>query len=61
MFKTENKLWTSINLACYTQYVSKFGKLSSGHRTGNGQFSFPSERRAVLKIVSTTLQLCSFC
>ena len=20
---------------CYTQYVSKFGKLSSGHRTGN--------------------------
>ena len=24
----------------YTQYVSKFGKLSSGHRTGKGQFSF---------------------
>ena len=23
-----------------TQYVSKFGKLSSGHRTGKGQFSF---------------------
>ena len=22
------------------QYASKFGKLSSGHRTGNGQFSF---------------------
>ena len=25
---------------CCTQYVSKFGKLSSGHRTGKGQFSF---------------------
>ena len=23
---------------CYTQYASKFGKLSSGHRTGKGQF-----------------------
>ena len=22
------------------KYASKFGKLSSGHRTGNGQFSF---------------------
>ena len=22
------------------QYASKFGKLSSGHRTGKGQFSF---------------------
>ena len=27
---------------CCTQYVSKFGKLSSGDRTGKGQFSFPS-------------------
>ena len=25
---------------CCTQYASKFGKLSSGHRTGKGQFSF---------------------
>ena len=25
-----------------TQYASKFGKLSRGHRTGNGQFSFQS-------------------
>ena len=25
-----------------TQYASKFGKLSSGHRTGKGQFSFQS-------------------
>ena len=25
---------------CCPQYASKFGKLSSGHRTGKGQFSF---------------------
>ena len=28
-----------------TQYASKFGKLSSGHRTGKGQFSFQSQRQ----------------
>ena len=27
-------------LKCCTQYASKFGKLSSGHRTGKAQFSF---------------------
>ena len=25
-------------------YASKFGKLSSGHRTGKGQFSFQSQK-----------------
>ena len=30
---------------------SKFGKLSSGHRTGKGQFSFQSQRKAVPKSV----------
>ena len=29
------------------QYASKFGKLSSGHRTGKGQFSFQSQRKAM--------------
>ena len=29
-------------------------KLSSGHRTGKGQFSFQSQRRAVPKNVPTT-------
>ena len=29
-----------------TQYASKFGKLSSGYRAGNGQFSFQSHRKA---------------
>ena len=28
-----------------TQYASKFGKLSSGNRTGKGQFSFQSKER----------------
>ena len=31
---------------CCTQYASKFGKLSSGHKTGKGQFSFQSQRKA---------------
>ena len=39
---------------------SKFGKLSSGHRTGKGQFSFQSQRRAMPKNVQTTMQLYSF-
>ena len=47
-------------LKCYTQYASKFGKLSSGHRTGKGQFSFQSQRRATPKNVQTTTHLCSF-
>ena len=29
--------------------ASKFGKLSSGHRTGKGQFSFQSQRKAMPK------------
>ena len=36
-------------LKCCTQYASKFGKLSNGHRTGKGQFSFQSQRRAMPK------------
>ena len=44
---------------CCTQYVSKFGKLSSGHRTGKGQFSFQSQRKAMPKNVQTTAQLDS--
>ena len=45
---------------CYNQYSSKFGKLSSGHRTGKGQFSFQSQRKAMPKNVQTTAQLHSF-
>ena len=34
---------------CFTQYASNYGKLSSGHRTGKGQFSFQSQRKAMPK------------
>ena len=43
----------------YIQYVNKFGKLSSGHRTGKGLFSFQYQRRAMPKNVQTTIQLLS--
>ena len=44
---------------CCTQYASKFGKLSSGHRTEKGQFSFQSQRKAMPKNAQTTAQLHS--
>ena len=43
-----------------TQYASKFGKLSSGHRTGKGQFSFQFQRKAMPKNAQTTSQIHSF-
>ena len=39
--------------------ICKFGKLSSGHRTGKGQFSFWSQRKAMPKNAQTTAQLHS--
>ena len=44
---------------CFTQYAIKFGKLSSGHRTGKGPFSFQSQRKAMPKNAQTTTQLHS--
>ena len=41
------------------QYASKYGKLSSGHRTGKGQFSFQSKRKAMPKNAQTIAQLHS--
>ena len=38
----------------------KFEKLSSGHRTGKGQFSFQPQRKAMPKNAQTTAQLYSF-
>ena len=37
----------------------KFGKLGSVHRTGKGQFSFQSQRKAMPKNAQTTSQLHS--
>ena len=36
-------------LKCCTQYASKFGKISSGYRTGKGQFSFQSFKKGNAK------------
>ena len=44
---------------CCTQYASRFGKFSNGHRTGKGQFSFQSQRKALPKNAQTTAQLHS--
>ena len=41
-------------LKCCTQYASKFGKLSSGHRTGQGQLSFQFQRKAIPNNVQIT-------
>ena len=52
-------------LKCCTQYASKFGKLSSGHRTGKSQVSFQSYHtialishasKVVLEILQARLQ-----
>ena len=44
---------------CCTQYASKLGKLSSGHRTGKGQLIFQSQTKAMPKNVQTTTHLHS--
>ena len=51
------KSWKMMLWKCCTQYANKFGKLSSGHRTGKGQFSFQSLRKAMSKNAQTTTQL----
>ena len=53
------KSWKMMLWKCYPQYASKFGKLSSGHRTGKGQFSFQSQRKAMPKNAQTTTKLHS--
>ena len=53
------KSWKMILWKCCTQYASKFRKLSSGHKTGKGQFSFQSQRKAMPKNAQITAQLHS--
>ena len=40
-------------------HASKFGKLSSAHKTGKGQFSFQSQRKAMPKNVQVKVKLLS--
>ena len=53
------KSWKMMLWKWCTQYASKLGKLSSGHRTGKGQFSFQFQRKAMPKNAQTTTQLHS--
>ena len=53
------KSWTMMLWKCCTQYASTFGKLSSGHRTVKGQFSFQSQRKAMPNNAQTTTRLHS--
>ena len=57
---------TMSRTSCYSssgtliyQISSKVWKLSSGHRTGKGQFSFQSQGKAMPKNAQTTTQLHS--
>ena len=54
------QIWKDDAVKVLHQYVSKCGKLSSGHRTGKGQFSLKSQRKAMPKNAQTTAQLHSF-
>ena len=51
--------WKLMLWKCCTQYASKSGKPHSGHRTGKGQSSFQSQRKAIPKNAQTTTQLHS--
>ena len=44
---------------CFTHYASKFGTLSSGHRTGKGPFPFHLQRKGMPNIVQIAIQLHS--
>ena len=49
----------ALKVLCCSQYASKYEKLSSGHRTGKGQFSFQSQRKGMPNNVQSTEQLHS--
>ena len=53
------KSWKMMLWKCCSLHASKFGKLSSGHRTGKGPFSFQSQRKAIPKNAQITAQLHS--
>ena len=53
------QILTDDAVKCCTQYASKFGKLSSGQRTGKCQFSFQSQRKAMPKNAQNTTELHS--
>ena len=44
---------------CCTQYARKFGNFSNVHRTGKGQFSLQSQRKAIPKNAQSMVQFSS--
>ena len=52
-------MWITIQFSSVAQITINFGKFSSGHGTGKGQFSFESQRKAMPKNAQTTAQLHS--
>ena len=46
------KSWKMMLSKCCTQYASKFGKLSSGRRTGKGRFSFQFQKKRQFQRIS---------
>ena len=44
---------------CCIEHASKSGQLSSGHKTGKGQFSFQFQRKAMPKNAQTAVQFHS--
>ena len=54
------KSWKMMLWRCSTQYASKFGEHSNGHRTVKCQFAFQFQRKAMPKNVHITTQLHSF-
>ena len=51
--------WAATGKFNMPSVCQQFGKLSSSYRTGKGQFSFQSQRKAMPKNVQTTAQLHS--
>ena len=57
-----NELWKILKddaVKVVTHYASKYGKLSSCHRPGKGEFSFQSQRKTMPKNAQITEQLHS--
>ena len=54
------KILKMMLLKCLTNYAGKFGKLSNFHKTGKGQFSFQSQRRAMTKNTQTLYNFAYF-
>ena len=46
---------------CCTQYASTFGKLSSGHRTGKGQFLLQSQKRQCQRMLKGEGEVAQSC